>query len=276
MNRHAHRRRGGGSGNVIALLVVAVIGLAAFLVYKTQQENSGEKKSVDEPVAEKQAPAPPAEDTAPAPATPVARKANLGDNALSADDQALMALYDQLTDPKQSTDTTVRVQLKQKVDDPTLKKIAAQLSRKHAGTQRVEFLAPDARPGDKPLATAVLADAANITIEKTPAHDAIASALKKAEALGPQLVGVWREQPDDGPLVMLYNRNGELHLETAYPDGSSTLEKVNVRYKGELRTYTPVNPKVPGLYYRLGPKNILEMHDTSGPVKDFQAVDSAP
>ena len=276
MNRHVHRRRGGGSGNFIALLVVAVIGLAAFLVYKTQQENTGEKTPADEPVAEKQTPAPPIEDAAPAPAAPAARKAELGDNALSADDQALMALYDQLTDPNQATDTTLRVQLKEKVDDPTLKKIAAQLKQKHAGAKRVEFLAPGARPGDKPVATADLTDALNITLEKTPVHDAIASALKKAEALGPQLIGMWREGADSGPLVMLYNRNGQLHMETAYPDGSSTLEKVNVKYKGELRTYTPINPKVPGLYYRLGSKNVLEMHDASGPVKDFQTVAPAP
>ncbi len=276
MKTQWQRRRGGGAGTFIALMVLAVIGLAVFLVFKTNREQ-GQTAPTDPAPAEAKA-----DDQAKTdlPAAPVPEAAApKGDGAaqapaLNADDAALMALYDQLTQTADPNKTTLKIQLKQRVDDPTLKKIAALLKRKHAEANRIEFMAPDAKVGDRPLATANLADALNITLEKAPVHDAIGSALKKSRALGRQVIGTWRGKGDNAPLVMLYSRNGQLHLESAYPDGSSIVEVVTVKYQGELRTYTPKKPKVPGLYYRLGKSsNVLEMHDASGPVSDFEAVD---
>jgi hypothetical protein len=266
-------RRGGSGGSLIALMIVAVIILAGYLFYKTTSEKDADEVAVT-----------PEPETKAEPDSPLAGAATARDKKAFApssifekaeakraisDDDALLSLFDLLNTPN---DQTVRIRLKKKVDEATLRKIAALVKKNQASAKRVDFLAPGANDDAAPIATANLDGGIRLTTHDL-SDEAVDSVLKKARGLGSLLVGAWRGGQVNSPIVMIYQQNGELYLESTYPDGSSTKERVTVRFTGPVRTYRAINPKVPGVFYRLGTAKVLEMHDKSGPVSDFNTVD---
>lgn len=274
MNCLTRSRRGKSGGSLIALMIVAVVALAGYLVFKTTSEKAAENPppAPEAKVKDEVAAVPQADVAAPAAAAApsIFEKAE-AKRALN-DDEVLLSLFDLLND---SSDQTVRIRLKKEVDETTLRKIAALVKKNQASAKRVDFLPPGAKDDATPIATANLDGEIRLTTHDL-SDETIDSVLKKARGLGSLLIGTWRGSAVNSPIVMIYQQNGELYLESTYPDGSSTKERVTVRFTGSVRTYRAINPKVPGVFYRLGTAKVLEMHDNSGPVSDFNTVDLTP
>ena len=249
-------------------MIAAVLGLAGFLYFKTKQESSPEDEAAAAPEkAEALEPEPEPitalGDALTVPGTGHKAKAAAPQPQVSDADKAVLALFEILT----SGNGAVSARLKQKVDKPTIEKIIGIIQKQQPGAQRVNFLLPGDKE-DAPWATAELGDNLRITFHGF-SDEVVASAMKKAKGLGSQLIGSWKGDGANAPIVLLYRQSNQLVLESIYPDQSATREIVRVKYKGPLRTYTPTKPKVPGLYYTLTTNGALHMHDAAGPVMGF-------